>query len=93
VKEWGYPKRAPQCWTRWLQSTAVEAALSRIKQKELHKELTTGAEHVEEIQVVTDRSALAREAMAALRELPQAEEEDDKIIVQSALKQFAPGAG
>ncbi|MBK7026637.1 MAG: hypothetical protein IPH40_06830 [Polaromonas sp.] len=30
----------------------------------------------------TDRSALAREAMAALRELPQAEEEDYKIIVQ-----------
>jgi type III restriction enzyme len=32
--------------------------------------------------VFTDRSALAREAMAALRELPQAEEEDYKIIVQ-----------
>lgn len=65
-----------------LESIAVKAALNRIKQKELHKELTTGAEHVEEIQVVTDRGALAREAMQALRELPQAEEEDYKIIVQ-----------
>ena len=65
-----------------LQATAVKAALNRIKQKERHTELTTGAEHVDEIQVVTDRVALAREAMAALRELPQAEEEDYKIIVQ-----------
>jgi len=65
-----------------LQATAVKAALNRIKQKERHTELTTGAEHVDEIQVVTDRAALAREAMAALRELPQAEEEDYKIIVQ-----------
>ena len=73
-----------------LQSTAVKAALSRIKQKELHKELTTGAEHVEEIQVVTDRSALAREAMAALRELPQAEEEDYKIIVQVLSSKLRP---
>jgi type III restriction enzyme len=44
--------------------------------------LTTGAAYDETIQVVIDRSALAREAMAALRELPQAEEEDYKIIVQ-----------
>ena len=65
-----------------LQAMALKAALNRIKQKELHTELTTGATHSEEIQVVTDRSALAREAMAALRELPQAEEEDYKIIVQ-----------
>jgi len=73
-----------------LQSTAVKAALNRIKQKELHKELTTGAEHVEEIQVVTDRSALAREALAALRELPQAEEEDYKIIVQVLSSKLRP---
>jgi len=73
-----------------LQAVAIKAALNRIVQKELHKELTTGAEHVEEIQVVTDRSALAREALAALRELPQAEEEDYKIMVQVLVGRLRP---
>lgn len=62
--------------------TAVNVALNRTSQEERHTELTTGAAYDETIQVVIDRSALAREAMAALRELPQAEEEDYKIIVQ-----------
>ena len=62
--------------------TAVNVALNRSRQEEHHTELTTGAAYDETIQVVIDRSALAREAMAALRELPQAEEEDYKIIVQ-----------
>src|SRR5674476_199495 len=61
---------------------AVKAALNRIKEHERHTELTTGEGYTEEIQVFTDRSALAREALAALRELPQAEEEDYKLIVQ-----------
>ena len=62
--------------------TAINVALNRSRQEEHHTELTTGAAYDETIQVVIDRSALAREAMAALRELPQAEEEDYKIIVQ-----------
>lgn len=61
---------------------AVNVALHRTSQTEHHTELTTGAAYDETIQVVIDRSALAREALAALRELPQAEEEDYKIIVQ-----------
>ncbi|WP_051675694.1 DEAD/DEAH box helicase [Polaromonas glacialis] len=65
-----------------LRATAVKAALNRIKEIERHTELTTGEGYTEEIQVFTDRSALAREAMAALRALPQAEEEDYKLIVQ-----------
>lgn len=65
-----------------LSAMAVKAALNRIKEQERHTELTTGAGYTEEIQVFTDRSALAREAMTALRELPQAEEEDYRIIVQ-----------
>lgn len=63
-------------------TTAVNVALHRTSQTEHHTELTTGAAYDETIEVVIDRSALAREAMAALRELPQAEEEDYKIIVQ-----------
>lgn len=65
-----------------LRATAVKAALSRIKEREQHTELTTGDGYAEEIQVFTDRNALAREAMHALQALPQAEEEDYKIIVQ-----------
>ena len=64
-------------------ATAVKAALKRIKQTETHTELTTGVGYNEEIQVFTDRTALAREAMASLRELPQAEEEDYKLIVET----------
>jgi hypothetical protein len=65
-----------------LRATAIKAALNRIKDFEKHTELTTGAFYQEEIQVFTDRSALAREAMLSLRELPQAEEEDYKLIVK-----------
>ena len=65
-----------------LSAMAVMVALNRIKEHERHTELTTGQGYMEEIQVYTDRSALAREALAALRELPQAEEEDYRLIVQ-----------
>jgi type III restriction enzyme len=65
-----------------LRVMAVKAAFNRIKEFETHTELTTGDGYTEEIQVFTDRSALARAAMASLRELPQAEEEDYKVIVQ-----------
>lgn len=65
-----------------LRATAVKAALNRIQETERHTELTTGEGYIEKIQVFTDRSALAREAMAALRALPQAEEEDYRLIVQ-----------
>ena len=65
-----------------LRAMAVKAALNRMKESERHTELTTGESYTDEIQVFTDRTALARSAMAALRELPQAEEEDYKIIVQ-----------
>ena len=65
-----------------VRAAAAKAALNRIKGNERHTELTTGEGYSEEIEVFTDRSALAREALAALRALPQAEEEDYKLIVQ-----------
>jgi len=73
-----------------LQQTAVLAALNRIQQKELHKELTTGDGYSQDIQVVTDRQALAREAMAALQELPHAEEEDYRIVVNALALRLQP---
>jgi type III restriction enzyme len=63
-------------------ATAVKVAFNRTKEIEKHTELTTGEGYTEQIQVFTDRSVLAREAMASLRALPQAEEEDYKLIVQ-----------
>ncbi len=65
-----------------LKRNAVRAALNRLKEKEVHTELTQGARHEEEVQVITDRSALAREAIAILRGLPQVEDEDVRIIVE-----------
>ncbi|MEY4757754.1 MAG: hypothetical protein RJA34_2652 [Pseudomonadota bacterium] len=73
-----------------LVQTAVMAALNRMRQKELHKELTTGVGYVQDIQVVTDRAALAREAMAALQELPHAEEEDYRIVVNTLAARLRP---
>ncbi len=65
-----------------LSAMAVKAALNRIKATETHTEITTGEGYSAEIPVFTDRSVLTREAMAALRKLPQAEEEDYQLIVQ-----------
>lgn len=64
-----------------LQRNAVRAALSRLKEKEVHTELNSGKRHEEDVLVITDRAALAREAVAALRRLPQVEDEDVRIIV------------
>jgi superfamily II DNA or RNA helicase len=64
-----------------LKRNSVRAALSRLKEKEVHTELTKGVRHEEEVQVITDRSALAREAINILRGLPQVEDEDVRIIV------------
>ncbi len=64
-----------------LKRNAVRAALNRLKEKEVHTELTQGARHEEEVLMITDRSALAREAIGTLRSLPQVEDEDVRIIV------------
>lgn len=65
-----------------LQRNAVRAALNRLKEKEVHTELTAGARHEEDVLVITDRAALAREALALLRAMPQVEDEDVRIIVE-----------
>lgn len=64
-----------------LKRNAVRAALNRLKEKEVHTELTQGERHEEDVLMITDRSALAREAIGILRGLPQVEDEDVRIIV------------
>ena len=73
-----------------LQHQALQAALNRLTQKELHRELTTGDAYAQEITVVTDRSALAREARAALLQLPHAEDEDYRLIVGVLVERLRP---
>lgn len=73
-----------------LSATAVNAALNRILQTERRTELTENTRHEEKIQVVTDRKALAREAMQALMALPHAEEEDYRIIIQTLSNRLRP---
>jgi len=65
-----------------LKRNAVRAALNRLREKEVHTELTRGERHEEDVLMITDRSALAREAIAILRTLPQVEDEDVRIIVE-----------
>jgi type III restriction enzyme len=64
-----------------LQRTSVRAALNRLKEKEVHTELTQGQRSEEDVQVITDRAAMAREAVAILRGLPGVEDEDIRLIV------------
>ncbi len=73
-----------------LAQTAVSAALNRNQGKETHKELTEGASYALDVEVVTDRQSLAREAMAALQELPHAEEEDYRIVVHTLSARLRP---
>ena len=65
-----------------LMQTAVKAALGKLKEREIHTELTTGQRHDEEVRVLMDRRALTREAQMALLALPQVEDEDARIIIE-----------
>lgn len=61
---------------------AIKVALNKLKETEIHTELTTHVTHDEMVQIVTDRNALAREALHCLRSLPQVEDEDCRVIIE-----------
>jgi type III restriction enzyme len=73
-----------------LKANAVRAALDRVREREIHTELTSGTRSEEEVAVVTDRTALAKEALALLRALPQVEDEDARIIIEVLTKRLHP---
>ena len=73
-----------------LASDAIKIARNRLRETETHTELTTHATHDETVHIVTDRNALAHEAMHALRRLPQVEEEDCRIIVDVLAQRMVP---
>lgn len=69
---------------------AVSTALGRIKEREIHTELTTDTRKEETAFIVIDRKVLEREARNALRSLPQVEEEDAAIIISTLEKRMKP---
>lgn len=73
-----------------LETNAVRAALDRLREKEVHTELTSGERTEQDVAVVTDRVALAREALSLLRGLPQVEDEDARIIIDVVSKRLQP---
>ena len=69
---------------------AIRAAQNRLREIERHTELTTRSSHDEDVLIVTDRNALAREAMQALRKLPQVEDEDIRVMLEVLVKRLVP---
>lgn len=69
---------------------AVRAACNLLREKERHTELTGGTRHEEDVAIVTDRAALIREAEICLRRIPQVEDADVRIIVNTLAERLAP---
>ena len=69
---------------------ALRVARNQLRETERHTELTTRQSHDESVLIVTDRGALAKEAMHALRTLPQVEDEDIRIILEVLASRVAP---
>lgn len=69
---------------------AVDIALDKVRDKEIHTELTTREQTPYMVSVVIDRQALAREARAALMDLPQVEDEDAHIIMDVLTRRVRP---
>jgi superfamily II DNA or RNA helicase len=73
-----------------LAGDAIKVAQNRMREIERHTELTTHYSHDENVLIVTDRSELAKQAMQALRALPQAEEEDIRTILAVLAQRLLP---
>jgi len=72
---------------------AVRVARNQLNEIERHTELTTHQSHDETVRIVTDRSALAKEAVQALRSLPQVEDEDIRVMLEVIAARVAPILG
>ena len=62
---------------------AVRAAYNLLRDREVHTELTKDDDNirVEEVTVITDRASLTRDVISSLKNIPQLEEADAKIII------------
>jgi len=73
-----------------LELNAVRAALDRLREKEVRTELNSGKRTEQDVTVVTDRVALAKEALSLLRGLPQVEDADARIIIDVVSRRLQP---
>lgn len=69
---------------------ALKVARNQLREIERHTELTKYVAHDEQVLIVTDRSALAREAHHASRTLPQVEDEDILTILDVLASRVRP---
>lgn len=65
-----------------LKSMALRVATGKVTDTEVHKELISGRVTRKDVAVVIERKALAAAAFAAMQDLPQFEEADEKILVE-----------
>ena len=73
-----------------LMDIAIKTALDRRTDSEVHTNLMTHAKSTKDVLVLTNRSVLAREALAALQTLPDIEEEDTKIVIRTLMQRMRP---
>lgn len=73
-----------------LQAKSIAAALHHLHATEKRTELNSRVTHSDEVEIVTDRSALAREARLALKKLPQVEEADIREILNVLAERISP---
>lgn len=71
-------------------ANAVRAACNSLREKEVHTELTEHRRHEQDVEIITDRDALLREAEGCLRRIPQVEDEDVRIIVATLADRLLP---
>ena len=69
---------------------AVRAASHALREKEIHTELTGNTRREQDVEIVTDRAALLREAEGYLRRIPQVEDEDVRLIVNTLAQRMLP---
>lgn len=69
---------------------ALRAASHSLRAKQVHIELTQQTRHEQDVEIVTDRAALLRDAEAALKRCAPVEEADVRIIIQTIADRLAP---
>ena len=69
---------------------AIKVSRNQLREIERHTELTMHLSHDENVLIVTNRSALAKEAAQALRALPQVEDEDIRTILDVLASRLLP---
>lgn len=73
-----------------LSKMAIQVALGRVTEKEVHTELTTLTRTEEDVAIVIGRDRLAKLARGVLSGLPQVEDSDSAVIIDVLAKRLRP---